>query len=279
MTTLLENETGYNQDERRTLAISLKVVESLKKILEEDKAQKNPLFLKIKDDFIFKIARKAVNMKTPLLIGIAGESASGKTTLVKNTVNALIPEERQDIYTVIPCDNYYYDQSEDLRKAGNYENLFASGFSFDTPDAINLQLMKEHLLALKDGKSVLCPEYDFVTCESNINGSVKNPTRIIFNEGLYVLTEEFRDIMDIKVYVFTPFEILKTRWYSRAESRGKTGKAADLQFANVNQTAQLYIRPSLQISDVIINGLTSADYIKDITERIYFAIKEIVVNS
>ena len=64
----------------------------------------------------------------------------------------------------------------------------------------------------------------------------KYDAKVILTEGLYVLNEEVRDIMDVKVYVFTPLDVIKERWYKRAVSRGKTGEAADLQFKNVNET-------------------------------------------
>ena len=106
-----------------------------------------------------------------------------------------------------------------------------------------------------------------VTCESHPNGDLKTPAKVILTEGLYVLNEELRDIMDVKVYVFTPIDVIKERWYKRAVSRGKTGEAADLQFRNVNETAQHYIRPTYQISDCIINGMVDKEYIKVITDN------------
>ena len=81
--------------------------------------------------------------------------------------------------------------------------------------------------------------------------------------------------MDVKVYVFTPLEVIKDRWYKRAAERGKTGKAADLQFADVNKTAQKYIRPAYQISDAVINGMVSQEYIQEITDKIFLALKNI----
>ena len=82
-------------------------------------------------------------------MSIAGESASGKTTLVKNTAKACIKTDTDNAYTVICCDDYYKDASKELTAAGSYEELFKTGFSFDTPDAIDLNLMKEHLIKLK----------------------------------------------------------------------------------------------------------------------------------
>lgn len=270
----LSNYNFYSK--RHDMELITSIVDSLKHILEEDKKEKQPLFIKISDSFIMNIARKVVQeKKKTFLIGIAGESASGKTTFVDNTVKACVKEKIEGIYTVIRCDDYFKDTSKELIDAGSYEALFKTGFSFDTPNALNLDLMKEHLLDLKNGKAIMSPQYDFVTCVSKPDGEIKKPAKILLNEGLYVLTEGFREIMDIKVYVFTPLEVLKDRWYKRAAVRGKSGEAADLQFTDVNKTAQEYIRPAMKISDVIINGLVDVDYIEVITDKIFNAIEAV----
>lgn len=261
---------------RRDMEIISKIVDALKNILEEDKKETQPLFLKISENLILNIARRVVQeKKKTFLIGITGESASGKTVFVDNTIKACVKDKKEGIYTVIRCDDYYKDTSKELQEAGSYEELFKTGFSFDTPDAIDLELMKQHLAALKEGVSITSPRYDFVTCVSDPNGDKKEPAKVILTEGLYVLNEGVRDIMDVKVYVFTPLEVLKDRWYKRAALRGKTGAAADLQFQDVNKTAQQYIRPNYQIADAVINGLVSQEYIQQITDKIFNALKSI----
>ena len=269
--------TNYNfYSSRLDMELITNIVDTLKEILEEDKKQEQPLFLKVADDFILNIARKVVQeKKKTFLIGITGESASGKTVFVDNTIDAVVRDKKEGIYTVIRQDDYYKDTSRELIEAGSYDALFKTGFSFDTPEVINLALMREHLEKLKNGEEVTSPNYDFVTCESHPNGDLKKPAKVILTEGLYVLNKEVRDIMDVKVYVFTPIDVIKERWYKRAVSRGKTGKAADLQFKNVNETAQQYIRPTYQIADCIINGMVDKDYIKVITERIMARLAEV----
>ena len=145
--------TSYDYySSRRDMEIISKIVESLKKILEEDKKEAQPLFLKTSENLILNIARKVVQeKKKTFLIGITGESASGKTVFVDNTIKACIKDKKEGIYTVIRCDDYYKDTSKELQEAGSYEELFKTGFSFDTPDVIDLQLMKQHLAALKEG--------------------------------------------------------------------------------------------------------------------------------
>jgi len=269
--------TDYDfYSKRHEMELITTIVESLKQIVEEDKAEKQPLFIKIDDNFIMNIARKVVlEKKQTFLIGIAGESASGKTTFVDNTVKACVKDKIEGVYTVLRCDDYFYDTSKELKEAGNYERLFKTGFSFDTPKVVNLDLMKSHLVDLKRNKPVVSPRYDFVTCESSLDGEIKKPARVLLNEGLYVLNEGLREIMDVKVYVFTPLDVLKDRWYRRAASRGKTGLAADLQFRDVNKTAQEYIRPAMKIADVIINGMVEIDYIEVITDKIFSAIENL----
>ncbi len=269
--------TNYNfYSSRLDMEIISNIVDTLKEILEEDKKQEQPLFLRVADDFILNIARKVVQeKKKTFLIGITGESASGKTVFVDNTIEAVVRDKKEGIYTVIRQDDYYKDTSRELQEAGSYDALFKTGFSFDTPDVINLKLMREHLEGLKHGETIVSPKYDFVTCVSDPNGDVKKPAKVILTEGLYVLNEEIRDIMDVKVYVFTPIDVIKDRWYKRAVSRGKTGEAADLQFRDVNETAQKYIRPTYQIADCIINGMVDKDYIKVITDKILARLSEV----
>ena len=269
--------TNYNfYSSRLDMELISNIVDTLKDILEEDKKEEQPLFLKVADDFILNIARKVVQeKKKTFLIGITGESASGKTVFVDNTIEAVVRDKKEGIYTVIRQDDYYKDTSKELQEAGSYDALFKTGFSFDTPEVINLALMREHLLGLKKGETIVSPKYDFVTCVSNPQGDIKKPAKVILTEGLYVLNEEVRDIMDVKVYVYTPIEVIKERWYKRAVSRGKTGEAADLQFKDVNATAQQYIRPTYQIADCIINGMVDKDYIKVITDKILVRLAEV----
>jgi uridine kinase len=249
--------------------VAFKIIDGIKDILDEDRQQKQPLILSINEQLIIKLVKSSIaNHQKQYLIGITGESASGKTTFVNYMSKALRKKLYNETYTALCCDDYYKDTSEELKQAGSYEELYKTGFSFDTPNAINLELMRAHLISLKNGCGVNAPEYDFVTCESVPNRAYKNPTRAILAEGLYILGEELVDLFDVKVYVFTPFETIKERWFQRAILRGKTGSAAEHQFNDVNSTAQIYIRPTMKNADIIINGLASAEYIEEMTTRI-----------
>ena len=254
-----------------------RILQNIRNVIAKDKLQKQPLILRVNENFIFDIAKKAIMEKdSTFVMSIAGESASGKTTLVKNATKACIKSENNHVYTTICCDDYYKDASVELTNAGSYEKLFESGFSFDTPDAIDLDLMKQHLLDLKAGKQIYSPAYNFVTCESKKDSVLKVPAKLILNEGLYVLHDLVRDVADVKIYVYTPFEIIKDRWFARAASRGKTGLAAQMQFHDVNQPAFRYIRPTMDLADVVINGMTTQEYIEDFIHELIEAIVSVI---
>ncbi len=269
-------EKSVQEDNNINLAV-FKILDGLKEILEEDRKQKQPLILSLNENILLKIIKEYTgNKEKQCLIGITGESASGKTTLVNYMSKAIRKKLYGETYTSLCCDDYYKDTSEELKTAGGYEALYKTGFSFDRPDAINLELMRAHLISLKHGCGVNAPEYDFVTCESIPNRAYKNPTRAILAEGLYVLGEELVDLFDIKVYVFTPFEKIKERWFTRAISRGKTGAAAQHQFEDVNTTAQTYIRPTMKNADIVVNGLASSEYIEELTTKVINLINDVI---
>ena len=269
-------EKSVQEENKINLAV-FKILDGIKDILEEDRKQKQPLILSLNENILLKIIKEYIgNKEKQCLIGITGESASGKTTLVNYMSKAIRKKLYGETYTSLCCDDYYKDTSEELKAAGSYEELYKTGFSFDRPDAINLELMRAHLISLKHGCGVNAPEYDFVTCESIPNRAYKNPTRAILAEGLYVLGEELVDLFDIKVYVFTPFEKIKERWFTRAISRGKTGAAAQHQFEDVNTTAQTYIRPTMKNADIVVNGLTSSEYIEEMTTKIINLVNDVI---
>ena len=92
-----------------------KILENIREVIALDRKQKQPLILRINEAFIFNIARKAIAEKeSTFIMSIAGESASGKTTLVKNAAKACLKSETDSVYNVICCDDYYKDASKEL---------------------------------------------------------------------------------------------------------------------------------------------------------------------
>ena len=126
-----------------------------------------------------------------LIIGIAGGSGSGKTTVVK-----AITEKLKEQVVVIPQDSYYKDSShlpmEERQKV-----------NFDHPDSIDFDLLNEHLHALRCGRSIEQPVYSYLTCSRSRTETIKvNPAEVIIIEGILIFTcARLREQMDIKIFV------------------------------------------------------------------------------
>ena len=113
-----------------------------------------------------------------LIIGIAGGSGSGKTTVVK-----AITEQLKDKVTVIPQDSYYKDLSHATEEEKRVHN-------FDHPDSIDFELLRHQLKELREGKSVDQPVYSYITCGRSKTETVKvNPTDVIIVEGILIFTD------------------------------------------------------------------------------------------
>ncbi|MFA6712983.1 MAG: uridine kinase, partial [Bacteroidales bacterium] len=126
-----------------------------------------------------------------LIIGIAGGTGSGKTTVVKKIIN----KQKTDV-VVIPQDSYYKDQSH-LPIEERQE------LNFDHPDAIDFEFLVQQIKELKKGKSIEQPVYSYITCSRSKTETVHvNPAHIIIVEGILIFTcKELRDQLDIMIYV------------------------------------------------------------------------------
>ncbi len=278
METKFSNDLSYNvpvlNEENNNVYLAKLIEKKLLEIVEKDMHSSQPIFINIKKGFIHKIAYKLVsNPNERILIGVSGESASGKSTLTSKVLDICLTEKHKSLATLITSDNYYKDASDKLKEAGSYEALFNGGFNLDEPQAVDLDLLKEDLKKIKNGDVIFTPEYNFFTIESIPNKIKKTPAKIILTEGLFVLEEKLRELLDISIYVHTPADIIKERWYKRAITRGKEGKAADMLFEIVNQGAVKYIRPYAKEADIVISGITSEDYIRDVVAEIKDAIR------
>lgn len=192
----------------------------------------------------------------PILICIAGGTASGKTTVVQK-IKELIPKEE---LTIIETDSYYNDLSHlsmEERKSVNY----------DHPNSIDLDLVYKHLYSLKQGKSVLIPVYDFKKHNRVPNETVlTQPTQIIIFEGIFALYDEkIRDLASIKLYVESDADIRFIRRLSRdMKERGRTMEEVIHQYlATVKPSYDIFIAPTKKYADLIIPNDFSHDVAVD----------------
>ena len=180
----------------------------------------------------------------PLIIAIAGGSASGKTTVVKEIVERL---KSIDI-TVICHDDYYKDQTHltmEERVKTNY----------DHPSSLDNELFVEHLHKLLNGESIEKPIYDFVTHNRKKETLSLKPTKVIFIEGILVLEEKkIRDCADVKIFVKSDEDIRFIRRLKRdIDERGRSMDNVINQYlSTVKPMFNKYVNPSSRYADIII---------------------------
>jgi len=234
------------------------ILEKLNLIFENYEKQETPVFLYIKDGFIEKTAYFLTGFsQRPISIGIAGESASGKSTIAFDMMGCIENFEKKhkmkNLITRINTDDYYYDRSKEVVKAGGFDN-FVKNYDLDSPDALELSLLCSHIEKLKKGQSVWLPKYDMSgTAKRYDNHTVAPLGKIIISEGLFTLTDKVKDAFDFKVFVHVDEEIQKQRWFYRAEQRG-IKDSADEMYANIIEKSKKNVRPTKSNADIIING-------------------------
>ena len=180
----------------------------------------------------------------PILIVIAGGSASGKTTVVNKIINELNSKN----VTVIKHDDYYKDLShlpiEERAKV-----------NFDHPHSLDSDLFVSQLKTLLDGKSIEKPTYDFVCHNRSKITETINPTKVIVTEGILVLEDErVRDLADIKIFVESDDDIRFIRRLVRdTKERGRSIQSVINQYLNtVKPMYYAFVKPTKRYADIII---------------------------
>ena len=178
-----------------------------------------------------------------LVIGIAGGTGSGKTTLMKNIISAY-----GDAVTVLSHDNYYRRRDE-----LTYEQRCL--INYDEPDALETDLMAVHLDQLRQGQAIDCPVYDF-TQHNRSNDTVRiEPKPVIIVEGILIFENQpLRDLMDIKIFVDTDADVRLCRRIKRdVNKRGRTLESVLMQYqTTVKPMHEKYVEPSKKFADIVV---------------------------
>ena len=178
-----------------------------------------------------------------LVIGIAGGTGSGKTTLMQN-----IMARFEGMVTVLSHDNYYKRHDE-----LTFEER--SGLNYDEPDAIETSLMVEHLKQLKNGRGIDCPVYDFTRHNRSDKTIHLEPKPVIIVEGILIFENEpLRDLMDIRLFVDTDADVRLCRRIKRdVTKRGRTLESVLAQYqATVKPMHEKYVEPSKKYANLVI---------------------------
>ena len=179
-----------------------------------------------------------------ILIGIAGGTGSGKTTLA----NRLVDSFGGDEVSILRHDNYY-KRHDDMP----YEDRCK--LNYDHPDAFDTQLLYEHIRALKDGKAIQMPVYDYTVHNRSDETMGVNPAPVIVLEGIMIFAERrLCDLMDIKVFVDTDADVRILRRIIRdVKQRGRSlDSVIDQYLTTVKPMHEQFVEPSKRRADIII---------------------------
>ena len=179
-----------------------------------------------------------------LVIGIAGGTGSGKTTVVRKIIESL----PQDEVAVMPQDCYYKDN----RHIPLEERL---KMNYDEPASIEWMQLTRQLGELKEARTVNMPTYDFITCSRMKETVTVNPKEVVVVEGILVLTDKsLRDMMDVKVFVDADADERLIRVIHRdCIERGRTPQMViDRYVETLKPMHELYIEPSKRYADLIV---------------------------
>lgn len=178
------------------------------------------------------------------IIGIAGGTASGKTTVVKEIVNSL-PEGQ---VVVIPQDSYYKDSSHVPVEERQYIN-------FDHPDAFDWDLLVQQLAQLRNGEPIDQPTYSYITCTRQPETIHIEPRKVIIIEGIMTLvSKELRDLMDLKIFVDAPDDERLIRLIRRdIVERGRTPEMVLSRYERIVKAMHdEFIEPTKKFADILI---------------------------
>ena len=180
----------------------------------------------------------------PFLIGVAGGSSSGKTTVAERLAELAGGTH----LALVKLDSYYVDLSDRPREQ-------REAFDYDHPDAFDWPLLNDHLAALAAGAAVPVPIYDYVQYNRSGDVRVVPPARIVVVEGILVLWEPaLRERFDLKVYVDTDADVRLIRRLRRdVAERGRTPESIMTQYMETVRPSHLqFIEPSKRHADVIV---------------------------
>ena len=182
-------------------------------------------------------------MENILVIGIAGGTGSGKTTLMNNLI-----DQFRDHVTLLSHDNYY-KRHDDL----TYEQRCQ--LNYDEPAALETDLMAAHLDQLRRGEAIDCPVYDFTQHNRSCETIRIEPKKVIIVEGILIFENQpLRDLMDIRIFVDTDADVRLCRRILRdVEERGRSLESVLSQYQNtVKPMHEMYVEPSKKFANIIV---------------------------
>ena len=259
----------FNQKTGREL-LAFYLQTKFKQILAFDKKASIPVFINIKPDFIARFSKRLINTPNKrFLIGITGESASGKSTICREIQNVI---QKLDLpVSIITTDNYFNDISELISKYGGFDNLRDNGYDIDAPQNFQLELLRQDLEKVASGEDIYTPEYLPNGTGVSVPLSKFIPSKkIVVVEGMATMYEGIQDLFDVKIYIETDIDVRRRRFLTRAcDERNQDMENALKHWEYILSAGQKYIIPSRKDMDIILNGDSSLEYFSQILEYIH----------
>lgn len=240
-----------------------------KQILAYDVKATQPIFVDVKYDFIQRFSRRLIsNPSKKIMIGITGESASGKSTICK-TISNVIQHYNMPV-TILSTDNYFNDISELIKVYGSFDALRDNGYDVDSPESFQLDVLHEDLIKISEGENIYSPEYLLNGTGVSVPKSKFVPSnKIIVVEGMASMYKNIKDIFDLKVYIETDIEIRKERFMKRAYTeRNQDLGNAEKHWEYILGAGERYVKPVREESDLVLNGDTNLQYFGKMLEYI-----------
>jgi len=203
----------------------------------------------------------------PFVIGVAGGSGSGKSTVTREVLASIGPE----LVTVVIQDDYYRDQThmspEDRRKT-----------NYDHPDAFDWPLLVQHVQALRRGEAIEMPTYDFAKDNRSSKTITVKPAPVIVVEGLFALYDaKLRNMMSLKIYVDTASDVRFIRRLQRdMAERGRSAESVINQYLEtVRPMHKQFIEPTKRNADVILPHGANGPAVDIITTKVKTLVRDL----
>lgn len=203
------------------------------------------------------------------MIGITGESASGKSTICREIKNII--EQLAMPVSVLSTDNYFKDISALIKKYGSFDNLTDNGYDIDAPESFQLELLKTDLESLSEGNDIKAPRYVPNGTGVSIPASLDiSSDKIIVVEGIATMYKDVKDVFDVKIYIETDNTIRRERFIKRAMAeRNQNEENAIKQWEYLLHAGEKYVIPCRENADFVLNGHSDLQYFDKILEYIH----------
>ena len=219
--------------------------------------------------FLSRQAQCHPGQASPFIIGMAGGSASGKTTLKRRLLDLLELEAAQETRFVdaLGLDDYYHDTQQARKQLGS---RFLVETNLDTPSALDLELAQKHLHLIQQGHAVWTPSYSMETGRLEHGANLKNPAPFFVVEGLFTFSPQpMRQLMDLRIFVDTDEDTRTARWWARVQQRdSEPTEAHQALFTRAMAMHQLVVEPTKDMAEIHLNGAPDLAHIEEVTHRL-----------